>query len=230
MKVAGCLHVTKETAVLIRTLRAAGAEVSLVGLQPAVDPGRRRRGARRRGHVDLRLARPVQGRVLLVHRADARVQADADARRRRRPDLHRARPSTRSSAKDVIGGTEETTTGVHRLRAMANDGKLLVPGHRRQRQRDQVGLRQRLRHRPVVARRHPARDRRCCSPARPSSSPATATAAAASPMRATRHGRQRHRHRDQADRGAQGDRSTASASCRWTRPPSSATSSSPRPA
>ena len=89
-RIAGCLHVTKETAVLIRTLRAAGAEVSLVGLQPAVDPGRRRRRARRRGHVDLRLARPQQGRVLLVHRADARVQADADARRRRRPHLHRA--------------------------------------------------------------------------------------------------------------------------------------------
>ena len=29
--------------------------------------------------------------------------------------------------KDIIGGTEETTTGVHRLRAMANDGKLLYP-------------------------------------------------------------------------------------------------------
>ena len=27
MRIAGCLHVTKETAVLIRTLRAAGAEV-----------------------------------------------------------------------------------------------------------------------------------------------------------------------------------------------------------
>ena len=59
-----------------------------------------------------------------------------------------------------------------------------VPGDRGQRQRDQVGLRQRLRHRPVVAGRHPARDRRCCWPARPSWSPATATAAAASPSRA----------------------------------------------
>ena len=127
MQVAGCLHVTKETAVLVRTLRAAGAEVSLVGLQPAVDPGRRRRRARRRGHLDLRLARAVARRVLLVHRQDARVQADADARRRRRPDLQRARPSTRSCRQDVIGGTEETTTGVHRLRAMAEDGKLLYP-------------------------------------------------------------------------------------------------------
>jgi adenosylhomocysteinase len=34
MKVAGCLHVTKETAVLIRTLRAAGAQVSWSGCNP----------------------------------------------------------------------------------------------------------------------------------------------------------------------------------------------------
>ena len=80
MRVAGCLHVTKETAVLIRTIRAAGAEVSLVGLQPAVDPGRRRRRAGRRGH---RRSTPgtacTRRRVLLVHRQDAGVQAHADA-------------------------------------------------------------------------------------------------------------------------------------------------------
>ena len=34
MKVAGCLHVTKETAVLIRTIEAAGAEVSWSGCNP----------------------------------------------------------------------------------------------------------------------------------------------------------------------------------------------------
>src|SRR5437762_10955612 len=34
MKVAGCLHVTKETAVLVRTIRAAGAEVSWSGCNP----------------------------------------------------------------------------------------------------------------------------------------------------------------------------------------------------
>ena len=34
MRVAGCLHVTKETAVLVETLRAAGAEVSWSGCNP----------------------------------------------------------------------------------------------------------------------------------------------------------------------------------------------------
>ena len=33
-RIAGCLHVTKETAVLIRTLRAAGAEISWSGCNP----------------------------------------------------------------------------------------------------------------------------------------------------------------------------------------------------
>ena len=40
---------------------------------------------------------------------------------------------------------EETTTGVHRLRDMARDGTLLTPGDQRQRQRDQVEVRQPLR-------------------------------------------------------------------------------------
>ena len=39
-KIAGCLHVTKETAVLIRTLRAAGAEVSWSGCNPLCLPSR----------------------------------------------------------------------------------------------------------------------------------------------------------------------------------------------
>src|SRR5205814_436065 len=34
MRIAGCLHVTKETAVLVRTLRAAGAEVAWSGCNP----------------------------------------------------------------------------------------------------------------------------------------------------------------------------------------------------
>ena len=38
--------------------------------------------------------------------------------------VHSAFPE---KADDIIGGSEETTTGVHRLRAMADDGKLLYP-------------------------------------------------------------------------------------------------------
>ena len=208
MRIAGCLHVTKETAVLVRTLRAAGAEVQLVGLQPALDPGRRRRRARRRGHVDLRLARPEHEEFYwcIDRTLDFKPTLTLDDGADLIFTVHTQAPR---AGQDIIGGTEETTTGVHRLRAMARRRQAPVPGHRRQRRRDQVGLRQRLRHRPVVARRHPARVVACCSPARTSSSPATATAAAACAMRAAGHGRQRHRHRDQADRRRSRRRSRA---------------------
>merc|ERR1739838_243079 len=49
---------------------------------------------------------------------------------------------TRMAAK-CKGVSEETTTGVHRLREMAAEGKLLFP-HQRERLRDQVQVRQRL--------------------------------------------------------------------------------------
>ena len=49
IRIAACLHVTAETANLVRTLRAGGADRGAVLGQPAVDPGRRGRGARARG-------------------------------------------------------------------------------------------------------------------------------------------------------------------------------------
>ena len=53
--VAACLHVTTETANLLRTLKAGGAEVLDLRVEPAVDPGRRGRLAgARRGHPHLR--------------------------------------------------------------------------------------------------------------------------------------------------------------------------------
>ncbi len=59
---------------------------------------------------------------------------------------------------DIIGGTEETTTGVIRLRAMAADGALKLPDRLGQRREHQAPLRQPLRHRPVHARRRHPRD------------------------------------------------------------------------
>ena len=65
-----------------------------------------------------------------------------------------ATPSAQDVLEGVIGGTEETTTGVIRLRAMAKEGVLKYPDHRRQRRRHQAPVRQPLRHRPVHHRRH----------------------------------------------------------------------------
>ena len=95
--------------------------------------------------------------VLPAHRGGARhAAADHDGRRR---DLVTRSTRERTELLDgSSGGTEETTTGVIRLRAMAADGDARVPGHRGQRGADQAPLRQPLRHRPERDRRHPARD------------------------------------------------------------------------
>ena len=58
LRIGACLHVTTETANLMRTLKAGGAEVVARGLEPALDEGRRRGRARRR--VRDRLLRPAR--------------------------------------------------------------------------------------------------------------------------------------------------------------------------
>ena len=60
----------------------------------------------------------------------------------------------------IKGVSEETTTGVHRLYELAKTGQAPVPGDQRQRQRDQVEVRQPLRLPREPGRRDPPRDRR----------------------------------------------------------------------
>src|SRR5689334_10740854 len=126
MKVAGCLHVTKETAVLIRTLRAAGAEISWSGCNPLSTQD------------DVAAALAAEGTSIYAWHGlnkdefywciDQTIQMKPTLTLDDGADLiftvHAKHPEL---AKSIIGGTEETTTGVHRLRAMAADGKLGYP-------------------------------------------------------------------------------------------------------
>ena len=67
-RIAGSLHMTIQTAVLIETLVALGAEVRWVIVQHLLDPGPRRRGHRRRRHPGLRpQGRDARG-ILGLHR------------------------------------------------------------------------------------------------------------------------------------------------------------------
>ena len=125
-RIAGCLHVTKETAVLIRTLRAAGAEVSWSGCNPLSTQD------------DVAAALAAEGTSIYAwHGLDKdEFYWCIDKTLEFKPTLtlddgadliftvHAKHPEL---ARDVVGGTEETTTGVHRLRAMAKDGKLQYP-------------------------------------------------------------------------------------------------------
>ena len=126
MKVAGCLHVTKETAVLIRTIRAAGAEVSWSGCNPLSTQD------------DVAAALAAEGTSIYAWHGLSRDEFYwcIDKTLEMKPTLtlddgadliFAVHDKHQELAAGVIGGTEETTTGVHRLRAMAKAGKLLYP-------------------------------------------------------------------------------------------------------
>ena len=66
-RIAGSLHATIQTAVLIETLTAARGASALVLVQHLLDPRSRGRGPRRHRHPDLRLEGGNRGRVLVVY-------------------------------------------------------------------------------------------------------------------------------------------------------------------
>ena len=95
-RIAGSLHMTIQTAVLIETLKALGAHGALGLVQHLLDAGPRGGGHRRGRHAGVRLQGRVARRVLGVHAPHLRVRRggpEHDPRRRRRRDA--ARPSGR---------------------------------------------------------------------------------------------------------------------------------------
>ena len=151
-------------------------------------PPGRRRGRARGGirHPHLRAATARTATTYYAHIdaiADTHPQITMDDGCDLVTHLHTKRPAQLAG---VIGGTEETTTGVIRLRAMDADGALRLPGHRRQRRPDQAPLRQPLRHRPVARSTASSAPPTSCWPDGTWWSPATAGAARASPSRVPR--------------------------------------------
>ena len=181
VRVSACLHVTTETANLMITLRDGGASVVLCASNPlstqddvAASPGARLR------HSRLRHQGREQRHLLPAHRRrlDHKPQITMDDGADLVTMLHTKRTDLLAG---VIGGTEETTTGVIRLRAMAQGRRAEVPHHRGQRRAHQAPVRQPLRHRPEHHRRHHPRHQRAAGRARTWWSPATAGAGAAWP-------------------------------------------------
>jgi len=126
-RIAACLHVTTETANLMLTLQAGGAEVTLCASNPLST----------QDEVAAALAHRFKIPTYAIKGEDAdtyykHIQATLDARPEFTMDdgadlvtvLHTKRAE---DAARVIAGTEETTTGVIRLRAMARDGALKYP-------------------------------------------------------------------------------------------------------
>ncbi|MGA2642208.1 MAG: adenosylhomocysteinase [Spirochaetia bacterium] len=126
MRVSGCLHVTKETAVLVKTIVAAGAEVSWSGCNPLST----------QDDVAAALAADEisvyawhgQTRDEFYWAIDKTLELKPTLTLDDGADLiFRVHSARTDLAGGILGGTEETTTGVHRLRAMGDAGKLLYP-------------------------------------------------------------------------------------------------------
>src|SRR2546427_7541530 len=124
IRVAGCLHVTKETGVLVRTLKAAGAELSWCGCNPlstqddvaaslAKDEGiaifASRGVTSKEYYDDIHSAMKLDPHVTIDDGADLTVE------------MHKGKP------KSIRGGTEETKTGAISRRQWKNPAKLMYP-------------------------------------------------------------------------------------------------------
>lgn len=125
-RIAGCLHVTKETAVLIRTLAAAGADIAWSGCNPLSTQDDVAAALAEGGHKMFAwYGQDVDEFYWSIDRTlDFKPTLTLDDGADLIFRVHSAFPELMEG---IIGGSEETTTGVHRLRAMAADDKLGYP-------------------------------------------------------------------------------------------------------
>jgi len=124
--IAACLHVTKETGVLVRVLRDLGAKVMLAASNPLSTQDDVAAALAEEGIIvrAVRGETPQQYFDALRYLASAKPDIVIDDG----ADLHVIMHTEyKANAKKVKGGTEETTTGVIRLRAMEREGALLYP-------------------------------------------------------------------------------------------------------
>ena len=127
LKLAACLHVTRETANLMLTLKAGGADVVLCASNPLSTNDAVAAALTAQHMISTYAIRGEDNETYYSH-----IEAVLDHHPVMTMDdgadlvsvLHKSR---QHQLGDVIGGTEETTTGVVRLRAMAEKGVLRYP-------------------------------------------------------------------------------------------------------
>ena len=127
LRIAGCLHVTAETANLALALQAGGAELSLCASNPLSTQDDVAAALVERAGIPVFAIKGEDDATYYRHigqAIDARPQITIDDGADLVSTLHGER---RDALEGVIGGCEETTTGIIRLRAMAADGALAYP-------------------------------------------------------------------------------------------------------
>ena len=126
LRVGACLHVTAETACLVRALVAGGADVALAAANPLttqdeVVAALTADGCAAHGRRGEDADAYAAGVVAVV---DGAPQVTLDDGADLLTILHAARPELLDG---FVGGTEETTTGLVRLRALEAEGRLACP-------------------------------------------------------------------------------------------------------
>jgi len=123
---AACLHVTKETAVLIKTLIAGGANVALCGSNPlSTQDDVAAALADSKVHVFAWRGQNTEEYYKCIEKVlDFKPTITMDDGADVVGMLHSKR---QNQIKDIKGGTEETSTGVIRLKAMEQEGSLKYP-------------------------------------------------------------------------------------------------------
>lgn len=127
IRISACLHVTTETANLMRTLQAGGADVVLTASNPLSTQDDVAASLVVHDEIPVYAIKGEDNKTYydhitaaLNHRPHITMDDGADLV----STIHKSR---RELLEDIVGGTEETTTGVIRLRAMAKDGALAFP-------------------------------------------------------------------------------------------------------
>ncbi len=124
IRVAACLHVTAETANLLLALIAGGAQAALCSANPLSTQDDVAAALVREHGVEVRAAR---GEDLDAYAAHVRSLLEAGPQITIDDGADLLMTAHRLDVGELIGGTEETTTGLLRLRRLAEEGKLSCP-------------------------------------------------------------------------------------------------------
>ncbi len=127
IRMSACLHVTTETANLMKTLQAGGAEIVLVASNPLSTQDDVAASLVMHDEIPVHAIKGEDNVTYYKHinaAVDHKPHITMDDGADVVSTLHKDR---REMLEHVIGGTEETTTGVIRLKAMALDGALEFP-------------------------------------------------------------------------------------------------------
>ena len=127
IRISACLHVTTETANLMQTLHAGGADLVLTASNPLSTQDDVAASLVAHNEIPVYAIKGEDSETYYKHihaALDHKPHITMDDGADLVGTVHKVR---REALAEIIGGTEETTTGIIRLRAMANDGALEFP-------------------------------------------------------------------------------------------------------